>query len=194
MCSSDLPRTKFAAPRHGPHLKKRHSEPRGDPCEFDEDTQRYVPASVRAMKAKEAQRIAIEKAKFVQAQMEREAVYDSLETIIGMSKEEFREMRKRKLYDLPSNSNDHFYPWNEMKLIKEELYDKITDKKKVCPQHPLNMTFLCSNEYFSEPSGWPGSLAWRGSWLSSGIMTFLSSTSSLPLLFFMMMISVLSSE
>ena len=37
-----------------------------------------------------------------------------------------------------------------MKLIKEEVYDKLTNKKRVCPQQPLNMAFLSSNDYFSE--------------------------------------------
>ena len=94
--------------------------------------------------------IAAEKAKYLQAKIDREAVYDTLETIKGMSKEDFREMRGRRLYDLPSNSDDPYYPRNEMELIKEELYDKLAAKNTLCPQHPLNMDFLCSNEYFAK--------------------------------------------
>ena len=77
-------------------------------------------------------------------------MYDTLVTIKGMSKEDFREMRERRLYDLTSNSGDPYYPRNEMKPIKEELYDKLAAKNTVCPQHPLNMEFLRSNEYFAE--------------------------------------------
>ena len=89
--------------------------------------------SIRQQKARDAKREAAEQAKFLQAQMERNAMFDELDTLSGLSKEEFREMRKRKFYDLPSNSGDLYYPRNEMKLIKEEIYDQLTDKKKVCP-------------------------------------------------------------
>ena len=85
------------------------------------------------MKAKEAKMIEAENAKYLQAKMDRERGYDTLETIKGMSKDDFREMRERRLYDLPANSDDPYYPHNEMKLIKEELYDKLAEKNTVCP-------------------------------------------------------------
>jgi hypothetical protein len=102
------------------------------------------------MKIKEDKMNAAEKAKYLQAKMNREEVYDTLETTKGMSKEYFCEMRERRLYDLPSNSDDPYYPQNEMKPIKEELYVKLSAKNTVCPQHPLNMDFLHSNEYSAE--------------------------------------------
>ena len=143
-------RSKSSASLYGSGLKRQRREGRPDNCEFDEEQQCYVPSSVRAAKAKEAKRLAAEQVKILEAKRAREEEFDALETLKNLSKEEFREMRKRRLYDLVSNSNDPFYPRNEMKLIKEELYDKLADKKKVCPQHPLNMDYLNRNEYFSE--------------------------------------------
>ena len=85
------PRTKSAAPVHGsaPRLKKRRS---GD-CEFDEEQQCYVPESVRQQKARAAKREAAEQAKFLQAQMERDAMFDELDTLTGLSKEDFRDRK-----------------------------------------------------------------------------------------------------
>ena len=77
-------------------------------------------------------------------------MFDELDTLTGLSKEDFREMRKRKFYDLPSNSGNLHFPRNEMILFKEEIYDVLAEKKRVCPQQPLNMAFLSRNEYFSE--------------------------------------------
>ena len=117
--------------------------------DFDEDTQRPIPHSVRAQKAKEAQRQAAEHAKFLAAKHSREEIYDTLESVLTLSLEDFREMRMRKMYDLPATSEDPFYPRNEMRLLKEEIYDRLSEKNKVCLQHPLDMDFLCSEEYFA---------------------------------------------
>ena len=144
------PRTKSAVPLHGSVRKRSRSNARAETMDFDEETQRYIPRSVRAQKAKEAQRQAAEHAKFLAAKLSREEVYDTLESVLTLSMEDFREMRMRKLYDLPPTSDDPFYPRNEMKLLKEEIYDTLSDKNKVCPQHPLDMDFLCSEERSEE--------------------------------------------
>ena len=62
------------------------------------------------MKAKEAKMLEVANAKYVQAKMDKERGYDNLETIKGMSRDDFREMRERRLYDLPANSIDPFFP------------------------------------------------------------------------------------
>ena len=104
------PRTKSAAPLHGSARKRSRSDARPETMEFDEETQRYVPRTVRAQKAKEAKRLAAERAKFLEAKLTREEMYDTLDTILTLSLDEFHEMRKRRLYDLPPTSEDPFYP------------------------------------------------------------------------------------
>ena len=144
------PRTKSSAPLHGVARKRSRTDARAETMDFDEDAQRYIPRSVRAQKAKEAQRQAAEHAKFLAAKHKREEIYDTLESVLTLSLEDFREMRMRKMYDLPTTSEDPFYPRNEMRLLKEEIYDQLSEKNKVCLQHPLDMEFLCSDEYFAE--------------------------------------------
>ena len=53
----------------------------GDVATWDDVGQKYVPKSVRVMKAKEAKMLEAAKAKYAQAKLDRERVYDNLDTI-----------------------------------------------------------------------------------------------------------------
>ena len=56
-----------------------------------------------------------------------------MDTLAWLSKEDFREMRKRRFHNFPTNSEDPHFHMHKMKLIQVEFYDKLSEKKRVYP-------------------------------------------------------------
>ena len=78
---------------------------------------------------------------FIQEPNDRAEMFNNLETLFGLTKEDFRELSKRPLYDLTRNTDDGDYCRHEMKLVQVEIYNKMT-RNPVCPQQPLNFEYL----------------------------------------------------
>jgi hypothetical protein len=92
-----------------------------------------------------------EKARLAQLAKEeraKKAKFDHLPSIKDLSLPEFADMRKRKMYDLPRNSNDLSFHRREQQLICTELYAKLTHK--VCPQKVVDFEHLRKSDYFKE--------------------------------------------
>ena len=105
--------------------------------------------SVLRQREKDKKREAAKQERFVQEQNDRAEMFNNLETFVGLTKEDFRELRKRPLYELPCNSDDGDYWRNEMKLVQVEIYNKMK-RNPVCPQQPLNMDYLGRKAYFAD--------------------------------------------
>jgi hypothetical protein len=115
----------------------------------------YNPAKdcyVERQSAAEIERDALrEKARLAQLAKEeraKKARFDHLPSIKDLSLPEFADMRKRKMYDLPRNSNDLSFHRREQQLICTELYAKLTHK--VCPQKVVDFEHLRKSDYFKE--------------------------------------------
>jgi hypothetical protein len=74
--------------------------------------------------------------------------FDRLPSLKDLSLPEFADMRKRKMYDLPRNTNDLCFHRREQELICIELYANLTHK--VCPQKVVDFEHLRKSDYFKE--------------------------------------------
>jgi hypothetical protein len=78
----------------------------------------------------------------------KKAKFDHLPSLKDLSLPEFADMRKRKMYDLPRNTNDLSFHRREQQLIYTKLYAKFTHK--VCPQKVVDFEHLRKSDYFKE--------------------------------------------
>ena len=78
-----------------------------------------------------------------------QAHFDSLTTVLGMGKLEFRRMRSQQFYDLPPNTTNPNFPRREQQLIMQEIYARI-EKHAVCEQKILDLEALNKKAYFRE--------------------------------------------
>jgi hypothetical protein len=67
-------------------------------------------------------------AKLAKEERAKKAKFDRLPSLKDLSLPEFVDMRKRKMYDLPRNTNDLCFHRREQELICIELYANLTHK------------------------------------------------------------------
>jgi hypothetical protein len=79
---------------------------------------------------------------------DKKAKFDRLPTLKDLTLPEFAYMRKRKVYELPRNTNDLSFHRREQELICTELYAKLTHK--VCPQKVIDFEHLRKSDYFKD--------------------------------------------
>ena len=133
-------------PNHPPRRLKRQS---ANTLDYDEGAGTHVQRSVSRQREKDRLRAEKEKDKFIQQQNEQAQRFEDLETLEGMTKEEFRAMRKQDFYSLERTSSNGDYWRHEQELIQKEIYDTL-NKHPVCPQGVLNFASLGKKKYFEE--------------------------------------------
>jgi hypothetical protein len=89
-----------------------------------------------------------QKAQATKEERSKKAKFDRLPSLKDLTLPEFADMRKRKMYDLPRNTNDLNFHRREQELICTELYAKLTHK--VFSQKVVDIEHLRKSEYFKE--------------------------------------------
>ena len=76
------------------------------------------------------------------AQQAYQQTLNSLTTLVGLSKSDYRNMRKQDFYSMPRNTEDPQYHRREQHIIKEEYYEHLNKKWPVCPQKFPDFAFM----------------------------------------------------
>jgi hypothetical protein len=127
---------------------RRKRNPRKVRLEYDPERDSFVEKQTAAQVEREAQRQKALKAQAAKEERAKKAKFDHLPSLNDLSLPEFADMRKRKMYDLPRNTNDLSFHRREQELICTELYAKLTHK--VCPQKVVDFEHLQKSDYFKE--------------------------------------------